>query len=273
MKYLSTKELFQQINTARAAGMRSIAYLPFGCIEQHGPFLPLETDSLIAENITLDLHDHLAGFASCYVFPTVSYTPTQSNTGFCGTVSVSNDTFRSYIKDTCLSIMHSPFDALIMICGHSGIEPSLREIGYWMVNDQYRGPAADIKPVLVVSIFEECRELESVFQQKAGRHADWREFLLLYYILGDDFFTEEKMNAMKKFQSQHTFDYCDTHIFGTPMEHRSTHGVIGQPLPALSAPLHILSSKLWMIVLENIANKIKSELSAFWHLKSTGTAE
>lgn len=264
MENLSSRELQELITAARRKDMRFIAYLPVGCFEQHGPFLPLETDSLIALEISRSVARGLKELYYGYVFPPIHYTPSQANADYCGTVSVSDDSFRTYARQSCAAVMQSPFDALVLIAGHAGAEASLREIAFWQVNGQYRSGEKKVRPIFVVSIFEAAALIEERFGQKSGRHADWREFLLLYHILGKGYFTEEKIRAMKNFHANNTFAVGLSRIYGTPMEYRSTEGVLGEPLPMFCDDYDKISFSLWEFLVTNLSKKISDELDGFW---------
>ena len=264
MTNLSTKELRDLINSTHKQNRRSVAYLPVGCIEQHGPFLPIETDSMIAEHISLGLLQKLENNYHGYVFPVIHYTPSQANSNFCGTVSITDNAFRIYAREVCSVIMNSPFDALVIVAGHAVAESSLKEIGFWIVNEQFRTGAANIRPVFVASIFESSSALEKKFNQKSGRHADWREFLLIYHILGEKYFTKEKSEAIKAFCSKNSFAINGSKIYGVPMEYRSTEGVLGEPLPSFGSDWQEMSSELWTFLIDNIAARIFDELEGFW---------
>lgn len=264
MVRLTTKELKISIDNAHAKKMRAIAYLPVGCMEQHGPFLPLETDSLIAEEISADISNGLAGKYFGYVFPAIYYTPSQSNVNFCGTASITDHCFRMYAREVCSAIMNSPFDALVMVAGHAGTESSLREIGFWMVNEQFRSGHKNIRPVFVVSVYEASFKIEHMFKQKPGRHADWREFLLLYHILGEKYFTAKKIQEIKDFHAKNTFVINASQVYGAPMEYRSTEGVLGEPLPTMSDDWQTMSSELWEFLVGRLADRITTELENFW---------
>lgn len=263
MKNLSTRELQHLIQTSRQQGKKVLAYLPVGCTEQHGPFLPIEADSLIAEHISYAVRDKLAEKYGGYVFPSICYTPSQSNAHYCGTASITDNSFRIYANEVYSSIMNSEFDALIVMAGHAGAEPSLREIGFWFVNRQYSSGQTKIRPVLVVSIFEVAQLIEKQFGQKPGRHADWREFLLLYHILGREYFTDKKMEELKDFHKSNSFEVVISQIYGVPMEYRSTEGVLGEPLPTFSSDLEQISSKLWEFLIENLSSKTIYEIDNF----------
>lgn len=265
---LSSVELNEQIKHAAQQGEKAIAYLPVGCIEQHGPYLPLDTDSLVAKHITDDIVTHMKknGYYGS-VFPAIHYTPTQTNANYCGTVSVDNEVFRNYFKQICQSILRHSFDGIVIISGHGSVDSILKEVAFWLVNEQYSMGKQVIKPIFVVSMFECSREIEGYFQQKPGKHADWREFLFLYKILGESYFTPEHLNKIEIFNEKNTFPHDSSIIYGVPMEYRSVEGVIGEPLPTLDKDWRKLSNVIWDMTLNSMLGKIKNELEQFYENK------
>jgi|GEM_PF-2387065 len=261
----SSTELSEKIKDLTQNGERAIAFLPVGCIEQHGPYLPLETDSLISKHIAYDLAERISenGYGSS-VFPTIDYTPTQTNANYCGTISVENDVFRNYFKQVCHSLLRHSFDGIVIVSGHGSVDSILKEVAFWLVNEQYSAGSKLIKPVLVLSIFECSLGIEEVFQQRPGRHADWREFLFLYKILGESYFTEERLNEIKIFNNRNIFHHDSSIIYGVPMEYRSVEGVIGEPLPILNKDWGRLSEKLWDITIDGMFKRLKNELEQFY---------
>src|SRR5450756_675096 len=71
--------------------------VPAGCVEYHGPHLPLGVDTLIVE----ELVRQVAGRADCVVAPAFAYGPT----GYAvtgpdeGTLDVSTERFGRHVKD------------------------------------------------------------------------------------------------------------------------------------------------------------------------------
>lgn len=260
---LSYQELLNRIEDAKLADKKTIAIVPVGCVEQHGPYLPLETDAIIATEGAKELCRKLVeGNYWGYAFPTVYYSPSRSNSNYCGTVSIDEGVFRSYIKAICASLLDSPFDGLSLLCAHGPAKPSLVEIAFTMVNEQFRNQH-QVKPILVTPFYESPFPLETVFNQKPGRHADWREFLLMYLLLGEKYFDNNKIAALKTFHENNKFDIMASGVYGIPLEFRSTQGVIGSPLPDLNANWLELSTKLWDIFLANAVNKLTTDLDAF----------
>lgn len=270
-QYLSTKQIAESLGRVHAGEGQAIAFLPVGCVEQHGPFLPIETDSLVADAFARDLCARLSGddFFG-YVFPPIHYSPTRSNIGYSGTVSMSEDAFRTYVERVCSSVLETDFDALIIICGHGPAEPSLTEVAFRMVNNQFSMGKAAVKPVMVRTLFELDTDLEKRFHQKPGIHGDWRELLMLHRVLGKEFFNETLMAEMKRFEKENTFETHQSPIPGVPLRYRSTMGVIGKPLPAEGADLQALSDELWNMYLSHASDRIVQGLREFHESEFAG---
>ena len=89
---LSEVERSEFANSDPANGQnKTIAVLPLGATEQHGPHLPLETDSLIAAGIVARLVDRLPADANVTFLPVeeIGYSP--EHLDFDGSVSLPHD--------------------------------------------------------------------------------------------------------------------------------------------------------------------------------------
>lgn len=102
----------------------SVALLPTGSTEQHGPHAPLGTDSLTAESIAEAAAEDAAD-AVC--LPTVSVGVSEEHRAFDGTLYVSPDVFRGYVRET-LESAGRWFDAAVAVNGHGGNVAALQEV-------------------------------------------------------------------------------------------------------------------------------------------------
>lgn len=73
----------------------SVAILPFGALEQHGPHLPLGTDTATA----LEVARRLAERLDAVLLPPVHYGDTWNNAGYPGTMSLSTATVAAIATD------------------------------------------------------------------------------------------------------------------------------------------------------------------------------
>ena len=103
-----------------------LALLPVGSTEQHGPHAPLGTDWLNAEavaNAGAEAYD-----GEVVVAPPIPVGVSEEHRQFTGTLWVSEDTFRQYVRETVASLAHHGWDRVIIVNGHGGNVAALREV-------------------------------------------------------------------------------------------------------------------------------------------------
>ena len=103
-----------------AAG--AVPLLPFGAHEQHGPHLPLATDTIMAAGLAREI----AGRVDALVLPAVGYGQTTDNDGFPGTLSLSFDTVRAIVADLASGLGRSGARGLVVVNGDFGNRAPLR---------------------------------------------------------------------------------------------------------------------------------------------------
>lgn len=91
--------------------------LPVASVEQHGPHLPLVTDSLVVEWIAERAAESMEGVL---VAPIVYYGVSYNHIDFPGTGSVQVNTLKQYLIDIALSFFSQGFEKLIILNGHGG---------------------------------------------------------------------------------------------------------------------------------------------------------
>ncbi|KPI05280.1 Creatininase [Actinobacteria bacterium OK074] len=96
--------------------------LPFGAYEQHGPHLPLATDTLMADALAR----RVAARAGALLLPAVAYGETSNNAGFPGTIPLSFDTVRAITLDICAALHRHGARHLIVVNGDFGNQAPLR---------------------------------------------------------------------------------------------------------------------------------------------------
>ncbi|WP_248895638.1 creatininase family protein [Haloplanus halobius] len=104
----------------------NLALLPVGSTEQHGPHAPLGTDAYHAEAVAEAGADRHASDVA--VAPTVSVGVAEEHRSFDGTLWVSPDTFRSYVRDVVGSLAHHGLDRVVVVNGHGGNISALGEV-------------------------------------------------------------------------------------------------------------------------------------------------
>lgn len=103
----------------RDLGRGTIAVLPVGAIEAHGPHLPLSTDVIIADAMAEAGAERLAeaGF-EVLILPALSYTVALFAAGFAGTLSVEPETLSSLLVDLARSLRSHGVEAVAVANAH-----------------------------------------------------------------------------------------------------------------------------------------------------------
>ena len=93
-----------------------IALLPVGSFEQHGSFLPLATDTVIAVTVARAIGEANAVFE----LPPVTVSCSHEHAGWRGTVSISAATLHAVVNDIAASLRASGVHKLVLVSGHGG---------------------------------------------------------------------------------------------------------------------------------------------------------
>ncbi|MEU3018674.1 MULTISPECIES: creatininase family protein [unclassified Nocardiopsis] len=100
----------------RARGAR-VALLPVGSLEQHGPHLPLTTDTVVACAVARSLADAHPGLR---VLPPISFGCSHEHEAWPGTVSVTAPTLYAMASDIADSLRAAGTPKLVLVNGHGG---------------------------------------------------------------------------------------------------------------------------------------------------------
>ncbi len=98
--------------------------VPVGSFEQHGPHLPLSTDSLIAKAVA----EKVAKKISAVVGPSIKIGVSPEHMGFSGTITYTSKTFKAVVTEVVESLKKHGYSQVIIINGHGGNNKSLSEI-------------------------------------------------------------------------------------------------------------------------------------------------
>jgi len=104
----------------------NVAVLPVGSTEQHGPHAPLGTDTLTATAVARE--GAARTDAEVVVAPPIPVGVAAEHRQFPGTLWVSGDTFRAYVRETCESLATHGWDRIVVVNGHGGNVTPLREL-------------------------------------------------------------------------------------------------------------------------------------------------
>lgn len=102
-----------------------ILVVPLGATEQHGPHLPLGTDTFVAEALAAEL---AAVRADVVVAPPLPFGSSGEHAGFAGTLSIGQAALESVVVELVRSA--DAFRGVVLVSGHGGnAEPLARAVG------------------------------------------------------------------------------------------------------------------------------------------------
>jgi creatinine amidohydrolase len=104
----------------------SLALLPVGSTEQHGPHAPLGTDTLNASAVAEAAADRYRD--PVVVAPAVPVGVAEEHRRFTGTLWTDESTFRAYVRDIVGSLATHGWDRVVLVNGHGGNVAPLREV-------------------------------------------------------------------------------------------------------------------------------------------------
>jgi creatinine amidohydrolase len=213
-----------------------VAVLPIGSFEQHGDFLPLITDTvvacLIARRLSVDY--------GLFLLPPVTLSCSHEHSGFAGTVSVSAPTLVAVVSDIAESLQAAGVNRLAIINGHGG--------NYVLANVVQQANTAGPRMTLFPSRtdWEAARTaagLESTISE--DMHAGELEVSLLLHghpELVDDGYRRGDWEATDR-----------PHLLVTGMRGYTETGVIGRP--------SLASADKGRAILESLARSFKDHLA------------
>jgi creatinine amidohydrolase len=152
----------------------SLAIVPLGSTEQHGPHLPLSTDHRIAEALAREAADR-TGFLCT---PTIDVGVSPHHRQFHGTAWVDAPEFRDYVESFTRNLTYHGIDRVVYVNAHGGNVDHLREVGRRLRDE---GVAYAVEWMWDESIPEMIEELFP----RPGPHAGPKETSLMLHIEPD----------------------------------------------------------------------------------------
>ena len=109
------RKLIKKSNTA--------AIIPVGSIEQHGPHLPVSTDTDIVSEIAKQISEK----CNFFLLPTISYGSSFEHAPFFN-LSLKGKTLQKILIDICFSLSSNNIKTIFIINGHHGNQKSLENL-------------------------------------------------------------------------------------------------------------------------------------------------
>ena len=119
LPYLTSPEI-AALPKAQAAVVLSVA-----SVEQHGPHLPVITDSLVGQTLLGQALARLAPDVQVWVVPPLCYGKSNEHRPWAGTLTLSAQTLAAVVRDIALSVARAGFRRLVLLNSHGGNPPVL----------------------------------------------------------------------------------------------------------------------------------------------------
>ena len=103
---------------------KQAAMIPVGSIEQHGPHLPVSTDSDIVSEIAKRVSEK----CNFLLLPTITYGISFEHAPFFN-LSVKNSTLQQLLTDICSSLSSNKINTVFILNGHHGNQKALQNLG------------------------------------------------------------------------------------------------------------------------------------------------
>jgi creatinine amidohydrolase len=118
----------------KALAPSALAVLPTASIEQHGPHLPVVTDTLLCGTVARRAAEAAAGRAQVVVAPVLVYGNSHHHRPFAGVLSLTSETYMAAVRDVLEGLVLSGFRKLVVLNGHGGNTDSNAVVGLDFVN-------------------------------------------------------------------------------------------------------------------------------------------
>lgn len=106
---------------ASITGERSLAVVPIGAVEHHGPHLPLRTDALVAEAVAAAAVQRAASAGiDAWLLPTISYAKSDEHHWAPGTIWLEGTTVLDELIGIGRSIAETAVRTVVFVNGHGG---------------------------------------------------------------------------------------------------------------------------------------------------------
>jgi creatinine amidohydrolase len=107
---------------AALARETSVALLPIGCVEMHGPHMPTGTDAIQAEGMA----EMIAAREPVIIMPTLYLNINDEMVCYPGTIAISPELVARLYEELCAEAARNGFSRIVLLIGHGGSEEVTR---------------------------------------------------------------------------------------------------------------------------------------------------
>ena len=210
------------------AERNAVVVIPIASIEQHGPHLPVETDTRLGHEIAVRAAQKAASERDVVVTPVVWMGLSEHHMAFGGTLTVSHATFRMILRDLIAAAIRLGFHDILISNSHGGNIIAMQQIA-----DEL-SPELDATIVCTTYPMEAAEPFKEILEDQPGvMHACEAETSMMMAVAGDlvdgaDLASLRQMGgAGQRFLKAGVASYR-----WRPFGHVTANGVAGDPAKA-----------------------------------------
>ncbi|MGA1871291.1 MAG: creatininase family protein [bacterium] len=232
-----------------------IALLPVGSIEQHGPHLPLDTDSFDAEYLACKVAESCST-PKPIVLPLIPYGVSYHHEDFHGTISIRNETLAHFVYEIGMSVAQNGIKKLVIINGHGGNTPSLQFAAQMINRDAHIFTCVDTGET-------SDSDISKIVETPNDVHAGEIETSTAMAIRPDSVRVDKRQAFVPHFSSLYlNFSSKKSVEWYARTSRISAIGVLGDPTKANKEK----GERIWEIMIKNLVEFVE-------HLKNTSLEE
>ena len=198
MSFSSESRRFDYLSWPQASEAASIKgstlVWPFGACEQHGPHLPLITDTLFSEQILIKVLSKIPSNAPIWMLPPQSIGFSPEHLAFPGTISLPADVMLKLVSEIGKQIAAMGFRRLIFFNAHGGQIGLLQAIARQL---RVECPSMAVLPCFLWSGVSELKDLIPDREVEEGLHAALAETSLMMHLKPDFVGTERPVDGVE----------------------------------------------------------------------------
>ena len=213
-----------------------ILILPLGSFEQHGPHLPLDTDTIIIDSVVAHaLDEEQTESAKFLVAPTIAISASDEHAGFSGTLSTGTEVLVQSVVAICRSASWSL--GVCIVNGHGGNADALPRISSALTYEKIRHSIWSLPSY-----------------DGADMHAGHTETSVMLHVAPDKVHTDriergtvgDASALVAQMRTSGVAGVSDNGVLGDPTTATSQHGVAVMKLYSSSLANHLAAiSKEW----------------------------
>ena len=171
-----------EIGAAIEKGCTTVVFA-VGSNEQHGPCLPVSTDTVLGDTLALSVAERLGDALKA---PTINVGCSEHHMRVPGTITLSSETLQRVVKEYVGSLSKHGFKRIVVLPSHGGNFGPLGEIG-----EELQGSHPGVKVIVYsdlqgfVGVLMKTSERLGVSPEASGAHAGESEVSMIMWAKGD----------------------------------------------------------------------------------------